>query len=298
MDKEIAGKYINSGKILKECQEEAKKLLKPGVKLLLVAEKIESLIKKSGAKPAFPVNLSFNSDAAHYTPSVNDETIFRETDVVKVDIGVHTDGFIADAAFTLDLSGKAKEMIKVNEKALEEALKISEVGTTLGEIGEVIESTIREAGFKPVENLSGHGLDEFTQHAHPSIPNIATGSTKKLEDNHAYAIEPFVSTGRGSITEAAQCEIFMLDELRPVRNPAARKIIEFVQEEFSTLPFAERWIENGLHLGDFTRKTALKQLLQAKVLSAYPVLKEEKNAVVTQAETSFILFEGKKTRLV
>ena len=121
MQKKELDSYIKAGKICREVQENAKKNIKKGQKLLDIAEKDILVL---GGKPAFPVNLSLNNIAAHYTPSIDDKTILEE-DVIKVDIGVHVNGFIADSAMTLDFSGKNKGLVKASEKALENALKMS-----------------------------------------------------------------------------------------------------------------------------------------------------------------------------
>lgn len=298
MEKEILENYLKAGKILKEAQEIARKELKVGVKLLDVAEKVEAFVKKAGGKPAFPLNLSINEEAAHYTPAFQDERILKEDDVIKVDLGVHIDGYIADASFSLNPSGEWNEMIKANEKALEAALNIVKEGIELGEIGTVIEKTLRNAGFNPVQNLTGHGLERFIQHAPPSIPNISNKDSRTLEEGHVYAIEPFATNGRGLIHEAGRVEIFQEDEVKPVRNAYARKILEFVLEEYNGLPFAERWLRKELKMDEFQHKVGLKELLLKKCIKAYPVLKEEAGKMVSQAENCFAIHEGKTIVLV
>jgi len=72
--------------------EYAKSLVKPNAKILEIAEAIERKILEVGAKPAFPVNIGVNEIAAHYTPSINDQTVLKEGDMVKIDIGLHIDG--------------------------------------------------------------------------------------------------------------------------------------------------------------------------------------------------------------
>ena len=92
MESEEIENYRKSGAILKKAVAFAKKEAKPGAKLFDLAESIEKFIAEEGGKPAFPVNLSRNNEAAHATPALGDEAIFLETDVLKVDIGVHVEG--------------------------------------------------------------------------------------------------------------------------------------------------------------------------------------------------------------
>jgi methionyl aminopeptidase len=298
MDKEEAEKYIKAGKILQKVVEKAKKDIKPGQKLLEIAlntEKSISVIGEGAGKAAFPVNLSINENAAHFTPSLHEEGVLREQDVLKVDVGVHVDGFIADTAFTLNFDNSYAKMIEAAEQALENALAIAKEGTALGKIGALIEETITKKGFKPVQNLSGHGLKHFEQHAEPSIPNIAKKDSRVLEDGHAYAIEPFATNGEGIVHESQQSEIFALAEPRPVRSEHARKLLELIAEKYDALPFAERWIAKELKLSEFQRKIAVRELLRSGCIRAFPVLHEAPGKIVTQAEKSFIIFEGKTT---
>ncbi len=273
-------------------------LLKPGTKLLDIALKIEDFIIAEEAFPAWPVNLSLNQDAAHDTPAWKDERVLGKDDLVKVDIGVSVQGYLADSAFSFCASGQHKELIHASEQALKIALDSVKVGMLVSEIGKIIEQEIKRAGFNPVENLSGHGLGQYNQHVPPSIPNVGRSASGKIEEDHAYAVEPFVSTGKGWVVEAAGAEIFQEDEPRNIRSPSARKILDHLLDKYHGLPFAERWIEQDLKLGDFARKTGLKELLQAKCIRAYPVLREQKGVLVAQSENSFIINGGETLVLV
>ncbi len=298
MDKETVAKYKKAGEITKECQELAAKKLKVGTNLFLFAEEIEGAIRKKGGEPAFPINLSANHVAAHYTPAFESEDTVGENDVIKVDIGVHVDGFIADSACTIDFSGKHGAMVKAAEEALEKAVAAVKEGALVGGIGGIVEETIRGRGFRPIQNLSGHGVDEYDAHTEPNIPNVGSKDSRTFEEGMAFAIEPFATDGVGLVREGAQAEIFQLLEKRPMRSIEARKLIEFVDENYSNLPFAERWIQRELKLTDFGRKVAMRELMQKKCIMAFPLLKEEEGKTVTQAETTLLLSEGKAIRLL
>ena len=281
--------YLKAGKIATQAKKNAAKSIKPGMKLLEIAEKIEKEILENEGKPAFPVNLSLNHNAAHYTPSFNDMTELQENDVLKVDIGVHVEGFIADCAFTLNPSNSHSKLLEASEKALQNALSLVKPGLEIGKIGEEIEKTIKSFGFQPVYNLSGHGLQEFEAHAFPTIPNHANKDSKTLEDGTAFAIEPFATDGEGKVREGGVAEIFSIEHPASCRGQAARKILEFAEKEYKTLPFAERWIHNSLKLSEFERKIGLRELMQKGILHSYPVLHEMQGKLVSQAETSIVL---------
>ena len=291
MEKDVRGKYVKAGKILQAAKKRAEKIIKPGASLLDAAEELEKFIESEGGKAAFPINLSLNNCAAHYTPSANDKSVFSEKDVVKADIGVHIDGYCADSAVTIDLSGKFGKMLETSEKALEAALGVAKPGMEVGKIGVEIENVIKKAGFNPIQNLTGHRIDRWEVHSAPSIPNIASRDTRKLEPGNVYAIEPFVTDGEGRVRDGVQAEIFGFDVTIAMRNLEARKMIKHIEEKYHTLPFAERWIAKELKQGEFARKVALRELLKMKAIHAYPMLVEKTGAQVCQAESCFIVDE-------
>ncbi len=274
---------IKAGKILKMIKEEVKGKIKPGVPLLEVAEFVENKIREYGAEPAFPCNISINSDAAHFTPKRNDERCFREGDLVKIDIGAHINGWIADTAITVDL-GDNDDLVEAANEALKKAIEIVHDGVSTVEIGEVIENTIREFGFKPVINLTGHGLDRFRTHTPPTIFNIKIPKGEILKEGMIIAIEPFVTNGVGKVVERGEVEIYSLISEKKVRLKKARELMDEISKRFKTLPFAKRWLKNPSNV-------VLQLLVREGVLRAYPVLVEKGKGLVSQAEHTVIVEE-------
>lgn len=297
MDKKEFQNYLKAGKITKKAQKKARELLVEDCKLLEAVEEIEAFIEKH-AKPAFPINLSLNENAAHQTPKHKDKTTLKKKDVLKVDIGVHVSGNICDSAFTINPDNSYEKMIKATEEALEKALQKTKVNVPLGEIGKTIENTAKKHKFKVIHNLSGHGLEKNIAHAPPSIPNIELKDNRFFEDGKAFAIEPFFTTGSGQVVHGSNAEIFELDEEKNTRNIHARKILMHIKENYGRLPFAERWLYRDLKISEFYLKTGLKTLLREKILKAHPVLHDTKNAIVTQAENTILIYKGKTIKLI
>lgn len=277
---EIIEKYRRAGKILSEVRAEAVKKVTEGASLLAAAEFTENLIREKGGEPAFPVNISRNDEAAHATPSFNDKAVFGR-DMVKLDIGVHIDGYIADTAVTVDLSGNPK-LVEAAETALDRAIKFIHASVNTSDIGGVIEDVITSFGFKPVTNLTGHGLAQYIQHAPPSIPNRRMPHGVVLEEGDIVALEPFATNGAGKIQNAAAtAEIYHVISNRPVRHPAARALLQEI-EKYRTLPFAKRWLGERV---DF----ALHQLVKAGIIEPYPILKEIQGGLISQAEHTILI---------
>ncbi|MBI4895140.1 MAG: type II methionyl aminopeptidase [Candidatus Aenigmarchaeota archaeon] len=288
MDSEAREKFIQAGKIASEVREFSKDWIKDGMLLVEIAEKLEGLIREKGGHPGFPVNLSLNSQAAHYTPSRNDKSIFNSKDVLKVDLGVHIDGYVADTAYTLSFDNSHKKLLDASKEALRAAIELCKPGQKLSNISATIEDTIKHYGYKPVANLSGHGVGRYVLHSDPQIPNVRFRSNYKLEEDEIIAIEPFATDGNGAIKDAEECLIFRFKDLRTTRNPEGRKIIDFVQS-YGGLPFAQRWIETGLNISEFKIRFAIRDLVMNDIIKPYPVLIEKPGSFVSQHEHTVIV---------
>ncbi|MCT9097768.1 type II methionyl aminopeptidase [Haloarchaeobius sp. HME9146] len=283
LDAEKYEKHREAGRILAEVRDEAAEMVEVGTSHLEVAEWAEERIRELGGQPAFPVNISIDEEAAHATPSIDDDSVFGE-EMVNLDIGVCIDGWLADTAVTVDLSGNP-ELAEASEEALDAALDVVEAGVDTGTIGAEIEDVIKGYGFNPVVNLSGHGLGHWEQHTDPNIPNRAVSQGTTLEVGDVVAIEPFATDGSGKVSEGADEEIFALEREASVRDRNARQALEQITEEFKTLPFATRWL-------DIARpEMALRRLKMNDIVHGYPVLKEDDGKLVSQKEHTVIVTE-------
>ncbi len=285
MQKEKAPKDLENwkiaGRIACECLEYGASLIKKDVKLVDVAEKIEAKIREMGAIPAFPVNISLNEIAAHYTPILSDEKKFSD-DLVKLDVGVNYRGAIGDTAMTIDLSGKYAKLLEASKKALEEAIKLAKPGVEISAIGRKVDETIRSYGFVPIKNLSGHEIDINNLHAGLNIPNFDTGEKTKLEKGMIIAIEPFASTGSGLIYEGRDAEIYLLLNKKPMR--IGREVLAEI-EKFPG-PFCTRWLK---HMPAIKVNSAMKMMHQLGMIRLYPVLPEQANGIISQHEHTILV---------
>lgn len=282
-------KILEAGKIASQVKKYAREIIKKDVPLLEIAEKIEEKIFELGGKPAFPTNLSINEIAAHFTPSHDDKT--KAHGLLKIDLGVHIDGWIADTAFSIDLenSEENKKLIEASEQALENAIKIFKEGINLDEIGSIIEKTIEEKGFIPVRNLSGHSMEKYDLHAGITIPNTSDKINYELKEG-LYAIEPFATNGSGRVRDGKPSGIYQLTSEKNVRSPIAREVLNFIIKEYSTLPFCSRWL-----VKKFGAKAlfGLKQLEENENLHQFPQLIESGKGIVAQAENTVLVGKDK-----
>jgi len=286
MEEKELNAYRKAGKIASEVREWSKSLVKEGAKILDIAEKIESKIKELGGEFAFPVNICINDITAHYTPSFQDNILIQAGDVISVDLGVHIDGFIADTAYTVDLSGNYGKMLETNELALENAISLIRAGTSVSDTGAIVQRTITDAGYKPIENLTGHEVKQFDLHAGLSIPNIKVPYDWKIEEGMVLALEPFATDGYGRVIESKNAEIFSLLDSKPTRLREARILLKEIEPR-KELPFAERWFARKIN--PLRLSLALRNLVSDEILKAYPILHEKEKGVVSQFEHTVIV---------
>jgi methionyl aminopeptidase len=286
MNKQYKQNFIRAGAIAKQVRAFGKSLIKTGASYNEIIAQIHKKIIELGARAAFPPQIALDAVAAHFLPQPGYDIVFSK-EVVKLDIGVCVNGAIGDCAATVDLSGKHQALIDAAEAALLNAEQIIKVGLPIHEIGKVIARMISSYGFKPIKNLSGHGLGYYQVHRPPTIPNYDDHSNAVIQPGMTFAIEPFATNGRGLIYEGHSPTIYSFVADRPVRSDLARRVLATIKT-FHGLPFAiHDLLSNGLNLVEV--KMGLTELQTAGVILGYPPLIEEANGLVAQAENSVLV---------
>ena len=280
--------YIQAGKIAGEVRENVRKTDWVGKTVFEICEHVENEIKKRGAKCAFPVNTSINEVAAHYTAEPNDPLTIKDDDLVKIDLGAQINGHIADTAVTVCYNAEFDSMVQTAELSLSNAMSMMKVGVKSSDVGRTIEKTIKQMGFLPIANLSGHSLEQYTIHAGKSVPNIWSIGSFTFNENQAFACEPFVTTGEGLgfVHEGKIKNIFALSSRKKTKDRDADKMLDYIWQNFNLLPFALRWLTSEWEEKEARR--LLEILVKKKAVHAYPILVEGNGQRVTQAEHTFI----------
>jgi methionyl aminopeptidase len=285
---EILASYRKAGTIAKEVREAAKPLVKAGVSIIELCEKIETMIINKGGNWAFPCNISINNLAAHYSPPIGDKTSIGEKDVVKVDFGVHVDGYIADTAFTISLDPAYQKLVEAAEKGVKVAIQNIKAGADTRRIGALVEVAVRELGYRPIKELTGHLLEQYEVHGPKTIPSVGSVGGSRLEEGEFYAVETFATTGSGGVHDTPYCYIYrMLPVRSPIRFAGSRQIISIVGKKYKSLPFTERWLAK--EAPNVSLKFALKELIGSGLLYEYHVLADRKESMVAQAEETVLV---------
>lgn len=214
-----------SGIILSRTLNALKERARVGVRLAYLDDLARQFIKNEGAKPSFlgykPEGASIGYPAAICT-SVNEKIVhgipdnytLKDGDVLKIDLGVNYKNYFTDAAITVPIgkiSAEAQKLIQVTKEALGNAIKICAVGNHLGDIGWIIEKTVKSAGFSVARGLTGHGVG-FAVHEDPTIYNYGDkGTGMVLKPGMVLAIEPMVVVGLGDIKQLSDDSFVIKD---------------------------------------------------------------------------------------
>jgi len=284
LDEEIKQKYLEAGKIASNALAFAKKKLKPGISLLELADSVEAKIIEQGGGIAFPINLSSNNVAAHDTPLPDDTRVLGEHDLLKVDVGVQIDGYIADCAFSYSADPSHYKIIHASKAALEAAISTIAPGVVSRTVGKAISDAILSAGFNPVENLCGHSLDQYTVHAGQEVPNVPHGSYV-FKEGDVFAVEPFATTGEGIVRDHSACQIFRVAEGKS-RLAQSRQLVKNA-EKYTGLPFCRRWLARDFPSTPYD--LAISDLVRCGGLEEYFPLAEKPGKLVSQAENTLLV---------
>src|SRR3989344_8770045 len=288
MEKEVLDKILMAGKVASQVKREgAKKLAVPGASFLEVMDYCEKRILELKGEIAW-AQMGVNDVAAHFCPAEDDTGTSKEGDVIKIDIGVHLDGWIADNAMTVIVgkSAEQKDLLKASQNALKAAIKLVRPGCQLWELGEAQLSEAEALGFTTIKNLSGHTIEPYKIHAGVSVPTFNNKDKTELHEGWQIAIEPFVTNGQGLIKEKGEAKVFMAKINAVGRSPYARRVAEFVKPRYG-LPFTIRDLTRNLGIGPAL--LGLRELQKSGIVRAYPPLAEVSGGIVAQFEHSMIV---------
>jgi len=283
-----------AGKIAQEVKEYIKPKIKIGTKALDIISLTESKIEELGGKCAFPVNLCINNIAAHYTSPIKDDGLeINEKDIVKIDLGVHIEGYIVDTAFTVSFNEDKdlENIIQAAEVALEAVKMLAKPKANTQELGKKIEEIVKGFKYNPIKELGGHQIERWTVHGKKQLPELGSQGGDIMEDGDVFSIEIFTSTGEGSIHSTNYSYIYELNPFSgrvPLRRKSSKQLLGFINKNYKTLPFAERWLKNDFRLGV---AFGLQELVQQGKLQAHNVLAEKKGVYVAQIEETILIRE-------
>ncbi|HKT21280.1 MAG TPA: type II methionyl aminopeptidase [Nitrososphaerales archaeon] len=288
----IPEQYRTSGKITAEVKALVRGAVKPGMGFLEICDMVRREVERRGGGLAFPTGIGVNEVTAHYAPQVGDESVVHDEDLVKVDFGVHVDGYVTDTSVTLTFNPEYNLLLEATERCLETAMETVRRDPRTAEVGREIHREAARFGFKTIENLTGHTVDRYVVHAGKSIPNLYMPGMQSLKKGEVFAIEPFLTLGSaaGYVVDTPSKTIFSLVARKKTGFSELDAFAEKIWAERKTLPFTPRWYSPEYpkdRLYDI-----LNKLVARKVVRAYPTLVEASGSPVAQFEHTMALDES------
>lgn len=284
--------YVKAGKLAREMREWILENISAPQRCVEIADSVEAEIRRRGGEPAFPTGIGINSVTAHYAPQEGDESRISSEDIVKIDYGVHFDGYIADTAVTITESPRYQVLAEATKRALEAAMAVVKRDPRTGEIGKAIETSAKQEGFKTINNLSGHTLEQYTVHAGKSIPNVYAPNQPVLKRDDVFAIEPFLTLGdaAGYVVDdpkGSAPTIFSLVMRKRTGTKELDDLVDHIWNARKSLPFTPRWFTK--EFGRERLPKLLMELERRRIVRGYPTLVEASGAPVAQFEHTMTL---------
>jgi len=283
-----------AGKIAQDVKKYIKPKIKVGANVYKLISETEAKIEELEGLCAFPVNLCLNNIAAHYTSPIRDDGMeIKEGDLVKIDLGVHIEGYIVDTAFSVSFNEEESlaNIIQATEVALDAAKMMAKSKTNTRDIGKKIEDIVKGFKYNPIRELGGHQIERWTVHGKKQLPELGSQGGDVMEAGEVFSIEIFASTGEGSVHNTQYSYIYEINPYSgrvPLRRKTSKQILGFINKNYKTLPFAERWLAKEFRLGV---AFGLQELVQQGKLQAHNVLAEKKGIYVAQTEETIIITE-------
>tara|TARA_B100000123_G_scaffold210003_1_gene158991 strand:- start:418 stop:1476 length:1059 start_codon:yes stop_codon:yes gene_type:complete len=325
---EIHNNFIKAGNIHKKIIDIIKPKIREDLPLINIAELIENTIKREvdfkdlypqrlDKGIGFPIGLSLNECAAHWTPNPLDNRKLTKNDLLKIDYGIHIGGCIVDGAYSFSLENKFDELIQIANDATSLAIKMSGVDTILGDIGTEVQEFIESHEImldgkmrkvKSFRDLTGHKIIPWVIHSDKCVPNFSIPYNVRMEEGEYYAIETFPSTGIGKGEEQNEVSHYqvnvdlLLKEYRELNNincNTGGKILNPIKLDkkenyvyhrilnlYETLPFCKRWLKEE-KVNKY--QLPLKSLVNKKRIKAFPPINDINGSYVAQSEKTIYI---------
>jgi methionyl aminopeptidase len=194
-----------AGAIVRRVLEAMKQQVRAGITTGELDAIGAAVIEENGARsaPATVYNfpgancISLNEEAVHGVPG---KRVLEPGDLLKLDVTIEKDGFMADAAETVAVglvTPEAQRLIACARRAFDKAMLVARAGFRVSEIGRAVEREVRRDGFSVIRELGGHGIGR-TIHEQPRVPNYPDPEARQiLTEGLVIAVEPIIAAGSG-----------------------------------------------------------------------------------------------------
>lgn len=310
----MAGDMANAilKKIILECKAGAsvRSICELGDKMIVdetgkVYKKEKELKKGIG----FPTCISVNNIICHFSPLLSEQDMtLSDGDTVKIDFGVHIDGFIACVGHTMvvgaskenKITGKKADVLAAAYYATEIALRLVKPGNNNNQVTDIVDRVAKEFGCNPVEGMLSHQLQQNIIDGEKTIiqnPNEAQKKDHKkcdFEEHEVYAIDILISSGDGKAKEhETRTTVYKRTDLTyALKMKASRAFYSEVCNKFTMMPFTLRAFED-----EKKARLGVKECTDHELLTPYPVLYEKDGEFVAQFKFTVLLMPNGPLRI-
>ncbi|WP_259014807.1 type I methionyl aminopeptidase [Emticicia fluvialis] len=183
---------------------EMRNYAKPGMTTKQLDDYGAGILAKLGAKSAplltysFPGTtcISVNNEVAHGIPS--EKKVLQEGDLINIDVSAELNGYWSDNGGSFVLGADTHhhtQLVEASKSILKKAISQIKGGVKIADIGKLIETEAKKAGFKVIRNLTGHGVGKSLHEEPHEIANYYDRyNTQRFKKNSVVAVETFIST--------------------------------------------------------------------------------------------------------
>ncbi|OHE97911.1 methionine aminopeptidase [Colletotrichum orchidophilum] len=317
-DPTLLNDYRKAAEVHRQVRQWVQETVRPGQQTLLeiatgIEDGVRSLLGNQGieagdalrAGMGFPTGLCLNHEVAHYTPNPGQrDVVLKYEDVMKVDFGVHVNGWIVDSAFTMSFDPAYDDLLDAVRDATNTGIEAAGIDVRICDVSAAIHETMEsyevEIGgktypVKPVRNICAHDIARYQIHAGRSIPFIKNNDQTKMEEGEIFAIETFGTTGRGKLYDDVGIYGYKLGYNAPaqIKLPfaSANRLYKTIREQFGSIVFCRRYLDR---LGLDRYLAGLKSLESHGILETYAPLADVKGSQSAQFEHTILLRENNK----
>ncbi|OKL61320.1 Methionine aminopeptidase 2-2 [Talaromyces atroroseus] len=316
---EVLNDYRKAAEVHRQVRHWVRDSIKPGKTLTEIANEIDdgvrALVGHQGLEPGdslkgglgFPTGLALNNCAAHYTPNPGQKDIvLKHEDVLKIDYGVHVNGWIVDSAFTVAFDPVYDNLLNAVRDATNTGLKCSGVDARVSDIGASIQEAMESYEVeingkvypvKAIRNITGHNILPYRIHGGKSVPFVKNDDPTKMEEGEVFAIETFGSTGRGYIRDGPGVYGYGKNPDAPsVHLPlaSARSLLKTINQNFGTIVFCRRYLDR---LGLDKYLLGMNSLISHGIVDMYSPLNDVSGSYTAQFEHT-ILIKGSGNEII
>mmetsp|Transcript_29198 Transcript_29198/g.54660 ORF Transcript_29198/g.54660 Transcript_29198/m.54660 type:complete len:387 (-) Transcript_29198:138-1298(-) len=245
----------------------------------------------------FPTCVSVNHIVGHFSPLSDDTSTFKDGDLVKIDLGVHIDGYVAVAAHTIVVgdkpaTGKKADVLMAAHVAAECAIRMLRPGGKNENMTKMFTQVADDFKVNVVQGVLSHQLERNIIDGEKVIAskfdpeNPESKVEFEFDQNEVYAIDIVMSSGDGKPKEFEQrMTVFKRDmeSTYQLKMKASRAVFSDIKERFGAFPFTMRAMDEK------KGKFGIRECLTHSLVQGYPVLQEKDGEVVAHIKFTALL---------